>query len=312
MITLYRITVSTTFYSFIPLFSFNVWVHCHTSQHLSLSSLQSFQKHNKAFHKLFPDVPKGENLIQSEWSCSVTYLLVLIMEMCPFVTLPLMPSLFPAVAPNALFAKWSAANDELKQFSQRFSRCVSFVTSHCVCVHLFAVAFTCALQKEVLYLGKLFVSERHVCFHSAVLLKDTKLVIPTPSIREVKKNNTALSMLSIQTVDGGKYSLVSLRDREMCSKILQSVCSNSQQGESLNSSALLCSAGNDDVASSLTPLEDSIDHDLSRQSSVNLDNGSHQMFGEGPIRFISTRQSSFTNEDDRGLFCCCWYQDTSG
>nr|XP_020471610.1 GRAM domain-containing protein 3-like [Monopterus albus] len=189
-------------------------------------STHSFQKHNKAFHKLFPDVPKGENLIQT---------------------------------------------------------------------------FTCALQKEVLYLGKLFVSERHVCFHSAVLLKDTKLVIPTPSIREVKKNNTALSMLSIQTVDGGKYSLVSLRDREMCSKILQSVCSNSQQGESLNSSALLCSAGNDDVASSLTPLEDSIDHDLSRQSSVNLDNGSHQMFGEGPIRFISTRQSSFTNEDDRAV-----------
>ncbi|CDQ83271.1 unnamed protein product [Oncorhynchus mykiss] len=35
--------------------------------------------------------------------------------------------------------------------------------------------FTCALQKEVLYHGKLFVSVNYVCFYSSVLLKDTKL-----------------------------------------------------------------------------------------------------------------------------------------
>ncbi|KAF3858418.1 hypothetical protein F7725_011619 [Dissostichus mawsoni] len=34
--------------------------------------------------------------------------------------------------------------------------------------------FSCALQKEVLYHGKLYVSENYVCFHSSVLLKDTK------------------------------------------------------------------------------------------------------------------------------------------
>ncbi len=37
------------------------------------------------------------------------------------------------------------------------------------------VAFTCALQKEVLFHGKLFVSENYVCFYSSVLLKDTKV-----------------------------------------------------------------------------------------------------------------------------------------
>ncbi|CDQ95123.1 unnamed protein product [Oncorhynchus mykiss] len=36
-------------------------------------------------------------------------------------------------------------------------------------------AFTCALQKEVLYHGKLFVSVNYVCFYSSVLLKDTKV-----------------------------------------------------------------------------------------------------------------------------------------
>ncbi|EPY75968.1 GRAM domain-containing protein 3 isoform 5 [Camelus ferus] len=35
-------------------------------------------------------------------------------------------------------------------------------------------SFTCALQKEILYQGKLFVSENWICFHSKVFGKDTK------------------------------------------------------------------------------------------------------------------------------------------
>lgn len=37
--------------------------------------------------------------------------------------------------------------------------------------------FTCALQKEILYQGKLFVSENWICFHSKVFGKDTKVGI---------------------------------------------------------------------------------------------------------------------------------------
>lgn len=37
--------------------------------------------------------------------------------------------------------------------------------------------FTCALQKEILYQGKLFVSENWICFHSKVFGKDTKVSI---------------------------------------------------------------------------------------------------------------------------------------
>ncbi|XP_041804424.1 GRAM domain-containing protein 2B-like isoform X2 [Chelmon rostratus] len=191
-----------------------------------LVSSSSFLKHNKAFHKLFPEIPQGENLTQT---------------------------------------------------------------------------FTCALQKEVLYHGKLFVSENHVCFHSSVLLKDTKVVIPASSVREVKKHNSALSMLSIQTADGEKHSFVSLRNREMCYKLLQTVCSHAQ-GESANSSPHLSSAENEvdhDMASSYSSLEDSMDHDLRRQNSTYLDNGSPQMSSEGPTGCSSTRQSSLTDEDVR-------------
>uniref|UniRef100_A0A8D3C1S2 GRAM domain-containing protein n=1 Tax=Scophthalmus maximus TaxID=52904 RepID=A0A8D3C1S2_SCOMX len=148
--------------------------------------------------------------------------------------------------------------------------------------------FICALQKEVLYHGKLFVSENYVCFYSSVLLKDTKVVIPTSSIREVKKHNPALSMLSIHTADGEKYSFVSLRNREMCYKLLQS------ETESPGISPQLSSADNEadqDLVSSYSSLEDSVDHDLSRQNSVDLDTGFPHVSSEAPTRCRSTAVS---------------------
>uniref|UniRef100_A0A8D3C8A6 GRAM domain-containing protein n=1 Tax=Scophthalmus maximus TaxID=52904 RepID=A0A8D3C8A6_SCOMX len=118
--------------------------------------------------------------------------------------------------------------------------------------------FICALQKEVLYHGKLFVSENYVCFYSSVLLKDTK------------------------------YSFVSLRNREMCYKLLQS------ETESPGISPQLSSADNEadqDLVSSYSSLEDSVDHDLSRQNSVDLDTGFPHVSSEAPTRCRSTAVS---------------------
>ncbi|XP_054623233.1 GRAM domain-containing protein 2B-like isoform X2 [Dunckerocampus dactyliophorus] len=150
-------------------------------------STSSFLKHDKNFHKLFPEVPEGDSLTHT---------------------------------------------------------------------------FVCTLQKEVLYYGKLYVSENYVCFHSSVLLKDTKVVIPLSSVQEVKKHNPALSMLSIQTADGEKYFFVSLWNREMCYNLLQRLCSQEQEG-SVHSSAQESSAENDtdyNLVSSL-PFGKSEDHD---------------------------------------------------
>uniref|UniRef100_UPI0037E93E98 GRAM domain-containing protein 2B-like isoform X2 n=1 Tax=Semicossyphus pulcher TaxID=241346 RepID=UPI0037E93E98 len=190
----------------------------------------SFKKHNKNFHKLFPDIPDAENLTH---------------------------------------------------------------------------AFTCALQKEVPYHGKLFISEHHVCFHSSVLLKETKVAISGCSVKEVKKYNSALSMLSIQTTDGDKYSFVSLRNRELCYKLLHNVCTYAKGG-SANSSPHLSSAENEaeadhDMASSYSSLEDSVDRDLSRQNSIHLESSFPPMSSEGLMRSDSTRQNSLTDEDVRDV-----------
>ncbi|XP_047192817.1 GRAM domain-containing protein 2B isoform X3 [Scophthalmus maximus] len=155
------------------------------------STLSSFIKHNKTFHKLFPHIPESEDLLH---------------------------------------------------------------------------AYICALQKEVPYHGRLYVTDTHACFYSSVLLKDTKVVIPVSCICIVKKQNTALlvpNALSIRTTDGDKYLFVSLRNRESCYQLLRSVCPQIEVG-STNSSPIFSSAETSFdksklVNSSQSSLDDSFD-----------------------------------------------------
>ncbi|XP_030583635.1 GRAM domain-containing protein 2B isoform X2 [Archocentrus centrarchus] len=154
-------------------------------------SQSSFRKHNKTFHKLFPDIPESEDLIH---------------------------------------------------------------------------AYICALQKEVPYHGRLYITDTHACFFSSVLLKDTKVVIPISCIKRVKKQNTALlvpNALSIRTTEGDKYLFVALRNRESCFQLLRSVCPQLEDG-SANSSPLFSSAETSfdkskPVNSSQSSLDDSFD-----------------------------------------------------
>ncbi|KAM6222164.1 GRAM domain-containing protein 2B isoform 2-T2 [Rhynchocyon petersi] len=87
-------------------------------------------------------------------------------------------------------------------------------------------SFTCALQKEILYQGKLFISENWICFHSKVFGKDTKICIPAFSVTLIKKTKTALlvpNALIIATVTD-RYIFVSLLSRDSTYKLLKSVC----------------------------------------------------------------------------------------
>nr|XP_046213897.1 GRAM domain-containing protein 2A-like isoform X1 [Oncorhynchus gorbuscha] len=180
-------------------------------------------------------------------------------------------------------------------------------------------AFTCALQKEVLYHGKLFVSLNYVCFYSSVLLKDTKVVVHVSSIKEVKKQNSALSMLSIHTTDGDKYLLVSLRNRQVCYKILQTVCTQAQtvftrqKGENGSSSSHVSPEENgvDDVnrdidtISSHSSLEDSMEQSLPKET-VYSDLPSRGRDSSTPRSSISKDQDdqfTFTEEEDSANSC---------
>ncbi|XP_074421653.1 GRAM domain-containing protein 2A-like isoform X2 [Larus michahellis] len=91
--------------------------------------------------------------------------------------------------------------------------------------------FSCAWQRDVPYHGRLYISSRHVCFHSSLLLRDIKAVVPVSSISALKKTNTALlvpNALSIHTAKGEKFLFVSLRRREAMFQLLKSVCKHLQ------------------------------------------------------------------------------------
>uniref|UniRef100_A0A3B3ZGN0 GRAM domain-containing protein n=1 Tax=Periophthalmus magnuspinnatus TaxID=409849 RepID=A0A3B3ZGN0_9GOBI len=86
--------------------------------------------------------------------------------------------------------------------------------------------YTCALQKDILYQGRMFVSEHWICFHSKVFGKDTKIVIPVVSITNIKKTKTALLLpnaLVIATAND-RYVFVSFLSRDNTYKYLMSVC----------------------------------------------------------------------------------------
>ncbi|XP_018427213.1 PREDICTED: GRAM domain-containing protein 3 [Nanorana parkeri] len=99
-------------------------------------------------------------------------------------------------------------------------------------------SFTCALQKEILYQGKLYISENWICFHSKVFGKDTKIVIPTIAVTVLKKTKTAIlvpNALVVATVTE-RFIFVSLLARDSTYKLLKSICSHLDVSASIGNS----------------------------------------------------------------------------
>ncbi|XP_071307972.1 uncharacterized protein [Agelaius tricolor] len=125
--------------------------------------------------------------------------------------------------------------------------------------------FSCAWQREMPYHGRLYVSSRHICFHSNLLLKDIKAVVPVASISALKKTNTALlvpNAISIRTVKGEKFLFVSLRQREATYQLLKSVCKHLQRPEP---SRLIELRGNPWEVSDLEPVSPGAEHPGAQQ-----------------------------------------------
>ncbi|KAL6468171.1 hypothetical protein MHYP_G00238480 [Metynnis hypsauchen] len=158
---------------------------------------------------------------------------------------------------DGLFSRNSFKNHN-KTFQKHFPEISEMEELTCV--------FTCAVQKEVLYHGKMYMSEQHVCFHSSVLLKETKVVIHASAVQSVKKKNTARvvpNAVEILTNSGEKYLFVSLRNRDACFKLLKSMCPQLQtvsaNGSHLTSSPVNGHELEADTISSQSSLEDSTD-----------------------------------------------------
>lgn len=97
-------------------------------------------------------------------------------------------------------------------------------------------SYTCALQKDILYQGRLFVSENWICFHSKVFGKDTKIVIPVASVTVIKKTKTAIlvpNALVISTAHE-RHVFVSFLSRDTTYKVLMSVCPHQEKSPGIS------------------------------------------------------------------------------
>lgn len=87
-------------------------------------------------------------------------------------------------------------------------------------------SYTCALQRDILYQGKMFVSDNWICFHSKVFGRDTKISIPVMSVTFIKKTKTALLVPNALVIETSSYQhvFVSFLSRNTTYKLLKSIC----------------------------------------------------------------------------------------
>lgn len=130
----------------------NIWMYC---------LLLQISKTNAQYHKIFKEISKDELLKQSKWrslqfkwklkshrvTFSIFLLFLKIRKICIILSL------------------------ENKPQSCHLCR-IDFAWHPLLC--LFS-GYTCALQKDMLYQGKMFVSDNWICFHSKVFGRDTKV-----------------------------------------------------------------------------------------------------------------------------------------
>ncbi|KAM4831857.1 GRAM domain-containing protein 2A isoform 1-T1 [Urocitellus parryii] len=90
---------------------------------------------------------------------------------------------------------------------------------------------SCALQRDLLLQGRLYISPNWVCFHASLFGKDIKVVIPVVSVQMIKKHKMARLLpngLAITTNTSQKYVFVSLLSRDSVYDMLRRVCTHLQ------------------------------------------------------------------------------------
>ncbi|XP_061428338.1 GRAM domain-containing protein 2A-like isoform X3 [Lethenteron reissneri] len=110
-----------------------------------------------------------------------------------------------------------------KKYNAQFHRLFQEVTAD----EPLSDTFSCALQKDMLFHGRLFISARWVCFYANFFGRDIKVVIPVDSVKSVKKHKTAMLVpngLCVTTHHGQKFLFVSLMSRDATHRALASVC----------------------------------------------------------------------------------------
>ncbi|XP_065544689.1 GRAM domain-containing protein 2A isoform X1 [Lathamus discolor] len=177
---------------------------------------------------------------------------------------------------------------------------------------------SCALQRDILIQGRLYISPNWLCFYANLFGKDIKVVIPVVSVQLIKKHKTARLLpngLAITTNASRKYIFVSLISRDSVYDVLRRVCTHLQV--SSKKSLSLKELTEEPDAVSLVRVRAALEEGRSRGTSsrevivpegkwrkvspaslsLSLPDTDYQCIHRASVSSLSAKESSFTSEE---------------
>ena len=96
--------------------------------------------------------------------------------------------------------------------------------------------YSCALAKEILIQGRLYVSQNWLCFYSNIFTIENKLIIPFSHVSALTKERTALVIPNAITISANnvKYGFSSFVARDIVHTVLMQIWQNSRSSSPLS------------------------------------------------------------------------------
>ncbi|XP_022105267.1 GRAM domain-containing protein 2B-like [Acanthaster planci] len=137
--------------------------------------------------------------------------------------------------------------------NRQFHKLFSFIPTEETVI----VSYSCALVKEIMFHGRMFISPNWICFHSNIFTFETQVAIKMTSIASISKARTAFvipNAIGIQT-ENEKYVFGSLLSRRSTYMQLIKVWKNAVASTELEEEVSSSCTSND--CSGILPLDDS-------------------------------------------------------
>ncbi|XP_050824364.1 GRAM domain-containing protein 2A isoform X3 [Gopherus flavomarginatus] len=159
---------------------------------------------------------------------------------------------------------------------------------------------SCALQRDILIQGRLYISPNWLCFYANLFGKDIKVVIPVVSVQLIKKHKTARLLpngLAITTNASRKYIFVSLISRDSVYDVLRRVCTHLQVSSKKSLSLKEFTEEPDSVSLEVIVPEVKWRKVSPASLSLSLPDADYQCIHRASISSLSTKESSFNSEE---------------
>ncbi|NXG93768.1 GRM2A protein, partial [Stercorarius parasiticus] len=158
---------------------------------------------------------------------------------------------------------------------------------------------SCALQRDILIQGRLYISPNWLCFYANLFGKDIKVVIPVVSVQLIKKHKTARLLpngLAITTNASRKYIFVSLISRDSVYDVLRRVCTHLQVSSKKSLSLKELTEEPDAVSLEVIVPEGKWRKVSPSSLSLSLPDTDYQCIHRTSVSSLSTKES-FTSEE---------------